>query len=106
MITISKGSHVISVTNGAYETKYKNLGYAPSGGSSSSKTKEPEKVVVAEEKQMDTFLTEFAATDKNKWNKNDVKKAAEMLDVDLSEGGTFGEVKEILIAALKEKGLL
>ena len=108
MIKITNGSEVYQVTNGAYETVYKPMGFVPIDGAVVE-----DDVVVDEESVSDEEWTE-AESDVDEdaawceelkkkpigqWNKSEVKRYAEIRDIDITGTKSINEAKDRIKAA-------
>lgn len=104
MIKITNGSEVYQVTNGAYETVYKPMGFVPMGESISQDvvTDESEQVASDEEwAEAESEVDEDAAWCEElrkkpigQWNKAEVKHYAEVRGIDIAGTKSINEAKD------------
>ena len=98
MVKITNGINVIEVTNGAFETVYKGLGY--------HKVAEQQAVVPTpvKDKNEDVgevdHIAELEEKPISQWNKTEVKEYAEAKDIDLSGTKNVNEAKDRIKATM------
>lgn len=102
MVKITNGVNVIEVTEGAYETIYKGLGFTPIDGETELEMQSQPNVEVEEVAQVDAisedeaYCAQLLEKPIGQWNKNEVKSFARIKDIDLSGTTSAGEAKEII----------
>lgn len=103
MVKITNGIVTYEVTSGAFENIYKAQGYkVVEQGKGAKKASEPAKEPVAPEKSEDEqFLDEMAEKPLSQWSKTEVKRYAELKDIDITGTRNIGEAKEIIQAVLE-----
>lgn len=112
MITLTNGVNTITVSNGAYEQRYKSMGYRPVGKaattSKQSAAKKEDAPVVNEPviDGNDEFIESFVALPKANWSKDDMVRVCEIFGIDTSKAKNVGEAKNILEKALKAKNVM
>lgn len=101
MIKLTNGNQTITVTAGAFENTYKKLGFKPVSKKveKTSNDSEDEKVELTAE---ELFVQEILEKPLSQWNKNEVKKFAEIKDVDLSGTKSADEAKDRINQYLEE----
>lgn len=106
MLTITNGVEVIEVTNGAFQTVFKNQGYKPVKGA-----KRPAEAVTepqtansegsqGEENTDDAFIAEITEKPIAEWRRDDLIRYAEIKGIEIPEGAKVPEMKEIVKDAL------
>lgn len=111
MIKITNGSEVYQVTNGAYETVYKPMGFVPVEGfipaDEAAVDKESEQTVSDEEwtdaeSEVDedaAWCEELKKKPIGQWNKSEVKRYAEIRGIDITGTKSINEAKDRIKAA-------
>ena len=111
MIKITNGSEVYQVTNGAYETVYKPMGFVPIEGFATTDESvvddEPEQSVSDEEwtdaeSEVDedaAWCEELKKKPIGQWNKSEVKRYAEIRGIDITGTKSINEAKDRIKAA-------
>lgn len=109
MIKITNGSEVYQVTNGAYETVYKPMGFVPIGESASQDDVVDEFEQAASDEEWveaETEIDEDAAWCEElkkkpigQWNKAEVKRYAEIRSIDITGTKSIVEAKDRIKAA-------
>lgn len=96
MIKIKKGDTVLQVTNGAYNSIYKRMGYVPVGERKHSPLPiKPELVQAVEEKEEEEReVDEVVDKPLAQWNKAEVKQYAEDHGIDLTGTKNVAQAKE------------
>lgn len=92
MVTITDGSKVYTVTNGAFKSVFEKQGfkiYKP-------EQKKAEKVETKAEVTDDEFLEKLEEKPLNKWNKEEVKKYAELFGINISGTKNIGEARDLI----------
>lgn len=107
LIKITDGVKSITVTQGAYEGIYKNLGFEPA-----DKVEEEVKVDPKEKgkegqkddgkSENEIFAEELLEKPISEWSKDEVKRFAEIKEIDISETKNPGQAKEVIGAWLEE----
>ena len=103
MITITNGVEVIEVSNGAYESVFKNQGYKPV-----KKAKKPAESAtapqVAKEEQPanddDAFIDEITEKPIAEWKRDELERYATIKGIEIPEGAKVPEIKAIVKDAL------
>lgn len=107
MIKITNGSEVYQVTNGAYETVYKPMGFVPVDEAVVEDDVEPEQTV-SDEEWTDTesevdedaaWCEELKKKPIGQWNKSEVKRYAEIRGIDITGTKSINEAKDRIKAA-------
>ena len=91
MVKITNGANVFEVTSGAYETIYKRQGYRKVEENAVEQPQEPQ---VPQKTADELFLEEVIEKPIASWSKNDVKKFAELKEIDLAGTKSADEAKE------------
>ena len=111
MIKITNGSEVYQVTNGAYETVYKPMGFVPIDEAAvednAAVDDEPEQVASDEEwtdaeSEVDedtAWCEELKKKPIGQWNKAEVKRYAEIRGIDITGTKSINEAKDRIKAA-------
>ena len=100
MVRITNGKEMHEVTKGVYENSFKNLGYELVEEEKAAKTDDSGEVV--DEKTNDEkFINEMKETPISMWNKNDIKKFAELSGIDISETKNADEARQVISEFLK-----
>lgn len=107
MIKITNGSEVYQVTNGAYETVYKPMGFVPVDEVVVEDDVEPEQTVSDEEwtdaeSEVDddaAWCEELKKKPIGQWNKSEVKRYAEIRCIDITGTKSINEAKDRIKAA-------
>lgn len=111
MIKITNGSEVYQVTNGAYETVYKPMGFVPVDEVVAEVNvvvdEEPEPIVSDEEwtdaeSEVDddaAWCEELKKKPIGQWNKSEVKRYAEIRGIDITGTKSINEAKDRIKAA-------
>ena len=114
MKKITNGTQVYEVTNGAYETIYKPMGFYPFGdepdvdvkeavaedAGASETGDEPAEAEEAEEKSQDEqWCEELEKKPIGQWNKAEVKKYAEIRGIDITGTKSINEARDRIKAA-------
>lgn len=114
MIKITNGSEVYQVTNGAYETVYKPMGFVPvEGFVPVDSVAVEDNVAVDEESVSDEEWTEAESEVDDdtawceelkkkpigQWNKSEVKRYAEIRGIDITGTKSINEAKDRIKAA-------
>ena len=113
MIKITNGSEVYQVTNGAYETVYKPMGFVPVDGFVPA-----DEAVVAADAESEQVASDEEWTDAEsevdedaawceelkkkpigQWNKTEVKRYAEIRGIDITGTKSINEAKDRIKAA-------
>ena len=111
MIKITNGSEVYQVTNGAYETVYKPMGFVPIDEAvvedNIAAYDEPEQAASDEEwtdaeSEVDedtAWCEELKKKPIGQWNKAEVKRYAEIRSIDITGTKSINEAKDRIKAA-------
>lgn len=111
MIKITNGSEVYQVTNGAYETVYKPMGFVPIdevvAEGNAAVDNEPEQVVSDEEwtdaesevEEDAAWCEELKKKPIGQWNKSEVKRYAEIRSIDITGTKSINDAKDRIKAA-------
>lgn len=108
MIKITNGSEVYQVTNGAYETVYRPMGFVPVDGVvvEDNATVDEESVSDEEWTEAESDVDEDAAWCEElkkkpigQWNKSEVKRYAEIRGIDITGTKSINEAKDRIKAA-------
>lgn len=91
MIKITNGRDIFEVSSGAFEGIYKRQGFRPVKEATSAVEEE---IKVPEKTEDEIFLEEIAEKPIASWNKNDVKKFAELKGIDITGTKNADEAKE------------
>lgn len=94
MVRITNGFIDVEVTKGAYESLFKGMGYTivDNQEASGELSDDTAVSVTADEK----FALELIEKPIGEWNKTEVKKFAEIKNIDISGTKSVGEAKEII----------
>ena len=99
MVRITNGVDIFEVTQGAFENNFKKLGYSIM---KDSKKKEAAKEQVEDTRTEDEkFLDEIVEKPISQWSAKQIKKFAELKDIDLSETKNADEAREVISEFLK-----
>ena len=97
MMKITNGIDIFKVTKGAYEGIYKHQGYKPYGQEeNASNEANIEPTVEPELTDDEIFILELEEKPIANWNKNEVKKYAELKGIDLTGTRNANEAKDII----------
>lgn len=106
MIKITNGSEVYQVTNGAYETVYKPMGFVPidetvAADEELDQTVSDEEWTEAESEVDEdvTWCEELKKKPIGQWNKSEVKRYAELRNIDITGTKSINEAKDRIKAA-------
>ena len=117
MIKITNGSEVYKVTNGAYETVYKPMGFVPvEGFVSADEAAVEDNVAVDDESEQSASDEEWTDAESEvdedaawcdelkkkpigQWNKTEVKRYAEIRGIDITGTKSINEAKDRIKAA-------
>lgn len=108
MIKITNGSEVYQVTNGAYETVYKPMGFVPVDGAAVEDNAAADEESVSDEEwtEAESDVDEDAAWCEElkkkpigQWNKSEVKRYAEIRSIDITGTKSINEAKDRIKAA-------
>lgn len=101
-VKITNGIKVLEVQSGAFESIYKGLGFRLADGKQAKAKKEEVKVdtdeevkVDAEEDDNELFIQEMKEVPISKWKKDEVKKFASLVGIDIT-GTSFDGAKELI----------
>lgn len=102
MVKITNGVNVFEVSNGAFEGIYSKQGY--------SKVAEtvpnvPVAEPVVEKTEDELFVENIVEKPISQWNKDEVKRFAELKEVDISGTRNAGEAKELIKAYLDQSNV-
>lgn len=103
MVRITNGTDVYEVTQGAYDSIFKHQGYSiydEAVPQAEQEAGEEHKDDVSDD---DKFLAAVMEKPISQWNKNEVKKFAELKGIDISGTKNAGEAKEIIKNFLDEQ---
>lgn len=99
MVKITNGKNVFEVTSGAYENIYKHQGYQVIGKNEDTDFV-PENT--GETKTADEmFIEELREKPISQWNKDEVKRYAAIMDIDIKGTKSVNDAKEIIKAAME-----
>lgn len=108
MIKITNGSEVYQVTNGAYETVYKSMGFVPIDGAAVEDDAVVDEEYVSDEEWTETesevdedvaWCEELKKKPIGQWNKSEVKRYAEIRSIDITGTKSINEAKDRIKAA-------
>ena len=95
MIKITNGQTVVEVSNGAYESIYKSLGYYPlKKGKGSGKSSEA--LTEVSDDLPNNEIENVEEKPLSKWDKNEVKAFAAEHNIDISSTKNINEAKDII----------
>lgn len=92
-VKITNGIKVLEVQNGAFESIYKGLGFRLADGKQAKAKKEEVKVDTDEDNEL--FIQEMKEIPISKWKKDEVKKFASLVGIDIT-GTSFDGAKELI----------
>ena len=98
MVKITNGVNVFEVTRGAFEGIYSKQGYILFDG----KKPTEENPKVPEKSEDELFLEAIIEKPVSQWNKDEVKKFANLKEIDLSGTKNVNEAKELIKQFLEE----
>ena len=101
LVKITDGVKNIEVTEGAYKGIYKNLGFHPISEEKKVDKKE-EDDTPPELTEDEIFVNELMEKPISEWTNAEVKRFAELKDVDISGTKNAGQAKEIISNWLEE----
>lgn len=93
MVKITNGVNVFEVSNGAYEGIYSKQGYRKVDGSEMST---PEIPLQPEKTEDELFLECIIEKPLSQWNKGEIKRFAELNDIDITGTKNAGEAKDLI----------
>lgn len=93
MVKITNGVNIFEVTRGAFDGIYSHQGYTVLG---SEKTEAHIDNTGSEKTDDEKFLDEIIEKPISQWNKNEVKRFAELKEIDISGTKNVNEAKEII----------
>lgn len=94
MVKITNGVNVFEVTKGAFDGIYSRQGYSLVGD---EKAKTEQDVIEGEPEDEDiAFCKEVIEKPIAQWNKNEVKRFAELKEIDISGTKSANEAKELI----------
>ena len=99
MIKISDGINTMIVTNGAYNSMYKNMGFAPYA---EIEIKEEKDIETPDKSDEEIFLEKILEKPISEWSKNEVKKFADIKEIDLVGTKNATEAKDVISKWLEE----
>ena len=91
MVKITNGVNVFEVSNGAYEGIYSKQGYRKVDG---SKVSTPEIPLQPEKTEDELFLEGIIEKPLSQWSKDEIKRFAELNDIDITGTKNATEAKE------------
>lgn len=95
MVKITNGIDIFEVTRGAFNEIYKYQGYTIIDKKSEPLTV-PEESVEPEMSEDEKFIIEISEKPISMWNKEEIKRYAQINDIDISRTKNAGEAKEII----------
>lgn len=99
MVKITNGVNVFEVSDGAYENIYKHQGYQkidkPAEQAFVPEDPEGEKKTADE-----MFVEELREKPISQWNKDEVKRYAAIMDIDIKGTKSVNDAKEVIKAAM------
>lgn len=104
MVKITNGINVFEVTSGAYEGIYRHQGYQIIG-----EKKEQEEFIAEGAPEEDTksadeiFVKELQKKPISQWGKDEVKRYAAIMEIDLVGTKNVNEAKEVIKKAMNEE---
>lgn len=93
MVKITNGVNVFEVSNGAYEGIYSKQGYRKVDGSEMSTPKIP---LQPEKTEDELFLECIIEKPLSQWTKDEIKRFAELNDIDITGTKNAGEAKDLI----------
>lgn len=93
MVKITNGVNVFEVSNGAFEGIYSKQGYRKVDG---SKVATPVFPVEPEKTEDELFVENIIEKPLSQWNKDEVKRFAELKSIDITGTKNAGEAKELI----------
>ena len=93
MVKITNGVNVFEVSNGAFEGIYSKQGYRKVDG---SKVATPVVPVEPEKTEDELFVENIVEKPLSQWNKDEVKRFAELKSIDITGTKNAGEAKELI----------
>lgn len=104
MVKITNGIDVIEVTEGAFETIYSKLGFRLKDAKKvKEENKGPDVTENDSPSDEEVFVAELLEKPISNWNKNEVKKFAEVKGIDISGTKNANEAKEIIKSVLEQE---
>lgn len=101
LVKITDGVKNIEVTEGAYNGIYKNLGFYPIN-EDAKVDKEEEDNTPPELTENEIFVNELMEKPISEWSKAEIKRFAELKEIDISGTQNAGQAKEIISTWLEE----
>lgn len=96
MVKITNGENVYEVTRGAFDGIYSHQGYRIINDTKPANI-QPTPVVIPDEKGEDEkFIDELLEKPISQWNKTEVKRFAELKEIDITGTKNVNEAKEII----------
>ena len=101
MVKITNGKNVFEVTSGAYEKIYKHQGYQVIDKPNRAKQDFVPEELAGETKTADEmFVEELQEKPISQWNKDEVKRYAAIMDIDIKGTKSVNDAKDIIKAAM------
>lgn len=97
MVRITNGVDIFEVTSGAYENNFKKLGYEIVKAKNEDVVDEFDDTKTDDEK----FIDEMEETPISMWSKGDIKKFAQLNEIDISGTKNADEARQIISEYLK-----
>lgn len=93
MVKITNGVNVFEVSNGAFEGIYSKQGYRKVDG---SEVATPVIPAAPEKTEDELFIESIIEKPLSQWNKDEVKRFAELKSIDITGTKNAGEAKELI----------
>ena len=103
MIKITNGADVLEVTNGAYETLYKGIGFVPMGDKRSGKKVASQNELEESQNANEEQTANEGDKPLSHWSKDEIKAFAEANDIDLTGTKNVSQARERVQAFLDEQ---
>ena len=100
MVKITNGVNVFDVTRGAFEGIYSRQGYVILDEKKAAKAAEEPKA--PEKTEDELFIESIIEKPLSQWNKDEVKRFAELKDINLAGTKNVNEAKELIKDFLEE----
>lgn len=91
MVKITNGTSVFEVTRGAYEGIYLHQGYSIAGSDTNHDADVPKETEQTEDEK---FVSEITEKPVAQWSKDDVKRYAEIMGIDITGTKNVNEAKD------------
>lgn len=95
MVRITNGENVYEVTRGAFDGIYSHQGYRIIDENKPVRT-QPAVVIPNEKGEDEKFIDELLEKPISQWNKTEVKRFAELKEIDITGTKNANEAKEII----------